>query len=269
MRLSQLARKLEISPSELIKFFENQGLDYYSSHNNKIRKDDENLAFKFYHTKGIQDENEDAEKTVSESDSGNQLKSENYMHLSYSDEDFRPSPLVNLKNKQNKDNAEIEIIRMPKIKLEGVKVVGKIDLPEPVRRKSQIREDPDQNTSFEEKTERKSGRKKSGEDDFEWKRYKRKKHHQTRKKPELSYEQKLQLEEKKRITAQKKLKKLRKEKKKQHYIRSVQTNSLSSTKKKKTRTLPEPYAIPKAAKPAYKNPLRRIWAWLNGEYDEH
>ena len=48
MRLSQLARKLEISPSELILFFEKNKIGSYKSQNNKIDENDLKLAFNHY-----------------------------------------------------------------------------------------------------------------------------------------------------------------------------------------------------------------------------
>ena len=48
MRLSQLARKLEISPTELISFFKKNKIGKYNSHNNKVEETDLKLALNHF-----------------------------------------------------------------------------------------------------------------------------------------------------------------------------------------------------------------------------
>ena len=48
MRLSQFARKLEISPSDLILFFERNKIGKYSSPNNKIEEEDLAVALNHF-----------------------------------------------------------------------------------------------------------------------------------------------------------------------------------------------------------------------------
>ena len=132
MRLSQLARKLEISPSELILFFEKTKTGNYDSHNNKVEEGDLKLALDHFSPVNTETDIEEETQPVMESKLDIPVK-----------EDNNPPPGSDSKtlaentseSKSITDKMEeIEVIRMPKIKLEGVKVVGKIDLPEPVKK---------------------------------------------------------------------------------------------------------------------------------------
>src|SRR5210317_1664682 len=44
MRISQLARKLELTPTQLIRFFNDHDIGHYTSHNNKVTDEDEAYA---------------------------------------------------------------------------------------------------------------------------------------------------------------------------------------------------------------------------------
>ena len=158
---------------------------------------------------------------------------------------------------------EIEVIRMPKIKLEGVKVVGKIDLPDPVKK------DNTEDRSIKQQKDKedipamgidgkyKKTRKRSPGKKF--------KHRNSRK--ELSYEEKLKREERKKVREQQKAKKLKKEQKKKHYLKNVQSNIESTSRKKKNRKSENLELEAIKPRPEYKNPIRKFWGWLNGEYD--
>jgi hypothetical protein len=84
----------------------------------------------------------------------------------------------------------------------------------------------------------------------------------------LSYEEKLKREERKKILAQQRAKKLKKEQKKMHYIKNVQSNVAPTRIKKKRRKTDQSDLKPVKVRPVYKNPIRKFWAWLNGEYDQ-
>jgi len=266
MRLSQLARQLEISPSELIIFFEKNTIDRYTSHNNKIKEEDVDLAFRYYKSKVVQNEKEaapiDGNKIISAQD----VEDSNFQPAELDDE-VKPEKINEESEDQKDNNDHVELIRMPKIKLKGVKVVGKIDLPD-TSIKTTDKQDPEQKPTSEITELSKPAKKKHFERRYGKSKYKGKPR-PTKVKRELSYEEKLKRDKKKKIIEQQKLKKLRKEKKKQHYIRNVQSNVQSSKKRRKAITIVEVDIKPKVAEPVHKNPLKRIWAWLNGKYDEY
>ncbi len=266
MRLSQLARKLEISPSDLIKFFENSKIVKYNSHNNKVEEKDLLLALN--HFRPEENEVETSEQTSRELVSSQDNQAEKK-------EELNPAPLLNstipedesVDSEFSKDpEEEIEVIRMPKIKLEGVKVVGKIDLPEPVKKlKDEINIKPgNQNKESENmpvteiRNENSEVRKRPSKQ--------KTKHKNSRR--ELSYEEKLKREESRKIQEQQRDKKLKKELKKKHYIKNVQSNvNPTARRKKKNRSTDDRDLEPISARPHYKNPIKKFWAWLNGKYD--
>lgn len=266
MRLSQLARQLEISPSELIIFFKKNNIDRYTSHNNKIKEEDVDYALRYYKPLVVQNEKEavpiDDNTVISV-----QGVEDSNAHQTELDNEVKPENINQESENQKDKNDLVELIRMPKIKLQGVKVVGKIELPD-TSVKTADKQDPEQIPTSEITELQKPAKKKHFEKGYGKTKYKGKPR-RAKVKRELSYEEKLKREEKKKIIEQQKLKKLRKEKKKQHYIRNVQSTVQSSKKRRKAKTIVEIDIKPKLAEPVHKNPLKRIWAWLNGKYDEY
>jgi hypothetical protein len=267
MRLSQLARKLEISPSELLEFFKKNNIDHYTSPNNRIREEDEVFALQNYKIKVVQAKENAVNKRKQDILSAADALEDDGSKPADLDNEMIPDIKENQKDDQGNDVNEVEYIRMPKVKLEGVKVVGKIDLPESSKKATEEKE-TDQISTVKEEEVLKPKIKKHPDKGYKRSNYKSKTA-QKRKNHELSYKEKLRREEKKRNIEQEKLKKLRKQKKKLHYIRNVQSNVQTVMKKKKSKAIAEVELKPVAVKPVYKNPLRRIWAWLNGEFDEH
>lgn len=266
MRLSQLARKLEISPSDLILFFEKNKIGKYNSPNNKIEEEDLPLVLNHFKPEELveeigeeasvdlvspeinQDKNNDENKALLESNSTITL-----------DESIKPESSEDPED-------EIEVIRMPKIKLEGVKVVGKIDLPDPVKKLK----DENNGKSIDQKKDMEgiSSNKIKNE-------YKKTDKHSPGQKSKrqnfrrvLSYEEKLKREERRKIQEQQRAKKLKKDQKKKHYLKNVQSNITPTAKKKKNKKFDDLEIEPIKNRPEYKNPIKKFWAWLNGEYDQ-
>ena len=237
MRLSQLARKLEISPSELILFFKKNRISTYNSPNNKIEENDLKLALNHFGPVGVEADNSDTKKPVKEASEPETAD----------------------------DKVDVEVISMPKIKLEGVKVIGKIELPEHVKKVKDDgkSDDGDQNKESENISHDVQKR----ENQKTKKRTLRQKNKHKHKRRELSYEEKLKREERKKIQEQQRAKKLKKEQKKLHYVKNLQSNISPPRKKKKSRKTDEIEPGPIRVRPEYKNPIRKFWAWLNGEYD--
>jgi hypothetical protein len=265
MRLSQLARKLEISPTQLILFFEKNKIERYNSHNNKIEKSDLKLALNHFNPEEMEAEIESQVIQAKESEIDTPQKKGKEKSASGLIVSNKPDKETTDPDPPFEEEDEIEVISMPKIKLEGVKVVGKIDLPEPVKKVK------DENNSRDQKENKLS-------DNISEEGH-RKEHHKNREKPfrqknrkkhttkELSYEEKLKREERRRIREQQRAKKLKKEQKKLHYIKNVQSNVSPSRKKKKSSKAEQSEMESIKVKPEYKNPVRKFWAWLNGEYD--
>ncbi len=265
MRLSQLARKLEISPTELILFFENNKIERYNSRNNKIEESDLKLALSHFSSEEMEAEIQAEAPPANDSVKDIPQKKEKESNPSHgSTIDIPERDSTELKPPVE-EKEEIEVIRMPKIKLEGVKVVGKIDLPEPVKKVK------DENTSVAEEQNRLSDNTSDGGQRNEYQKTRKRSFKQRNRKKyttkELSYEEKLKREERKRIREQQQAKKLKKEQKKLYYIKNIQSNVSPARKEKKSNKTERSEFEPIKVRPKYKNPIRKFWAWLNGEYD--
>lgn len=146
-------------------------------------------------------------------------------------------------------SANSDIIRAKLVKLEGIKVVGKIDLPPPPKPKEK---------SEESTTDRKREP-----------RYRDGRRNRKRKEP-LSFKEKQERDKKREERARVKQEKATKAKKKQHYYeRMEQTGALKSMqerqmKAKTVKSRPESGQSTKKSK----NPVKRLWHWLNGKYDD-
>ena len=257
MRLSQLARKLDKSPSEIILFYKAKNIGTYDSHNDKLEAEHVKIAISHYNPDLL------IVKEEKESIEDNDKNSINVEVIE--DEELIVAPDEEIiKEKTDSDSEydeEIEVIRAPKIKLEGVKVVGKIELPEKVIKESKKNANKEKIEksipSSSEKKEIKRSLKKAVKNQNRSKQTKR-----------LSYEERLKLEEKEQKRKKREEYKRNKELKKIHYKKNIQSKVISTEKNKLKKSLNFQNEA-KREIPVYKNPIRRFWAWLNGEYDSY
>lgn len=164
--------------------------------------------------------------------------------------------------------AEAELIETETPKLEGLKVLGKIELPEPKK------PEPKKEEEEEEKNERSNNRNRNGRSQNG--RGRKGNRSKERLNP-VEYERRKaeRIAQKKKKEAEQKLK----EKKREHYLSTVKTKTAPAKKKKESieeeiaplpingMSRPEPQKK-KPAGPKRKKGLRKLWAWLNGEYDK-
>lgn len=155
---------------------------------------------------------------------------------------------------------EIELIRAKKVKLEGIKVIGKIDLPEKV--KKEIAESQEDKGEIE-KPEKPRRNLNSGNRNFD---RNRKKNTRGRNREPLSYDERLKKEEREKLQERRKLVKEEKRRKKKYYQKNLQAKNTPKVKKKK-KSQGEYQSQEKVH--VHKNPIRRLWAWLNGKYDRY
>lgn len=282
MRLSKLARELSKTPSELVIFFEKRGHKEYTGPNSKISEEHVELLYKKFNPELLEIKNKkdsgpennnnqkmddgSSEEIVIETDAI--LESEPEMINDSPEKD--PEPQVNELNEGIKQEDEVEVIRAPKIKLEGVKVVGKIDLPEPVKKVQKEEESIDKKIARKvlfspsrDKTKPGSHQRKREQDN---KDSKNRKNHSQRK-PQLSYEEKLRKEEERHRRILEKGKKSIKEGKRKYYAQQIQPIGQQVNVKKSKKV--ERTESRQRVKPVYKNPVRKFIAWLNCEYDRY
>lgn len=160
-----------------------------------------------------------------------------------------------------------ELIETEKPKLEGLKVVGKIELPEP-KKPEPKEEEATEDDGSEEKTKTRGDRQRGGRGQRQRGR---------NRKPRLNP---VEYERKKAERLAKKKKKEQEErlkaKKKEHYLKNVKHKAPSknkATEEEEMAPLPingmsRPQEPKQPEKPKGKSGLKRIWAWLNGEYDK-
>ncbi len=286
MRLTTLARKLKITPSKLIDFLFEHDFQVDKGVNTKLNE--ETVLFIKSHfeleeeIESIPEQQEEKEIEADPKEKIENLKEStetNNEKPATSDiaipidsepkqeEKHDESPLATAELKagtiedlEEGKAEEIDLIKVKKVKLEGIKVVGKIELPEKQKKEAPKKAGPEVETPVKPKKEQGSKRA----------NHPRKKYQKGRKnrKP-LSYEEKLKIEERnKKRQLREKLKK-EKERKKAHYEQTVKAKVTSKSQKKKKKRQSDQHIKKQQEITQYKNPIKRFWAWLNGKYDEY
>jgi len=262
MRLSQLARKVSKTPKELLDFLQSNGIGKYSGSNVKVDVEHINFVIQYF-------TQEYDEAIVSIPASSDNIKNENSGNPSKSESEETNTPVKINESVTKEETKNVELIRAPKVKLQGVKVVGKIDLPDrPVKTERSVINDPGKEQSVEDPNYKRTNKKSNK---LPKSRFERGINHRKSKK-RLTYQEKLRQEEREKERRKKKQMQQDRERKRKHYQKNVQSKIKPLPAKKKTKSLPaapETTNITKTQVPLYKNPLRRFWAWLNGAYDEY
>ncbi len=284
MRIAQLSKKLNISQTEITGFLKRRKIENYSGGNSRLTEEHLKLIVEYFRPELLNEFfKEEAAPDLQAPGSGQEAGFQNEGIETGSTE---PLLVDNSENTAETNNeaivteeheeatGEIEVIRAPKIKLEGLKVVGKIDLPEkPGKFKEKATanvSEADKLKKIKEKREKSERRKKRYGD--KTRRYN--KRGSSKPHREETYEEKLKRREQEKIRRQKVREKELREKKRQHYLKTIQAKKAAESKPKtpaKPRKSKEPsdFETVKKEKKVYKNPLRRFWAWLNGEFDEY
>lgn len=267
MRLGQLARHLETTPKEIVAYFASKGVDINSHPNSKLSEDQEkevSEAFGF----GISEVEIIEEATHNEvvtkpeivasepevaaiaSTDFPESSSETEEEINDSEEIQKPIVL----SEAESEHSEPEIIKAPKIALPGLKVVGKIDLPEPKKpepkKETESAEEKEAETTDGPKVirhHRRNGRKRLTEEEREARRLKNKRAKEKRLKREA--EKRKQLEEMQV-----------KELKTQHYQQKI-TKPTPAPKKTKKKAATQTEL--KDTRPKPKTILGKFWRWLN------
>ncbi len=301
MRLTTLARKIEQTPTQLISYLKENGIEIKNGLHSKLDDETVKLVKSKFQIEIPEKEAEKLEITekaevlddvqvdeiITETNEP-VIKDESVDPVSDDSEENSTEeqlvdekediglnlqePKVEIENQnktgtiddlENENSDEIELIKAKKVKLEGIKVVGKIELPEkPVKEVKPT--DNNKTTKNQDIVEAKPEK--------EIKRQKRKlvrnqkKITKGRNRKVLSYEEKLEREEREKLRQRRKKAKEDKNRKKQYYIKNIQPNIDKSPKKKK-RTNQEMKSPEQVT--VHKNPIKRLWAWLNGKYDKY
>lgn len=275
MRLAQLARKIGITQSEIVRVLSENGFETNENGNTKLSDKELTLIYDHFNIDNSPEmsdsniektESENIAEQTNESTDLEDNNTENLIETEHNEEpdpdqitessvelqdptDIEPSPANDDSVEAQGEVEEKEVIRAKKVKLEGIKVVGKIELPEPKQSEEAETEtkEAEKEKPTRKKAERKSRKKNKG-------------------RKQLSYSDKVKREEEQALKEKKRKERRIKEKKKKHYFEKVQPKVAAKPKKKTSKKKVQNTA-PKRVKPQYKNPIRKFWAWLNGEYD--
>lgn len=287
MRLGQLARHLETTTGEIIQFLSAQGIEKKDHPNVKIEEEDEAKVIAHFKPElaskpevltpdtpsepldssitsskkePIIDSNESMESSHSNLELDQEVPNESDNNRSkdaieLSDKDPSLDDIEEQANDEEEDPyANMEVIKAPKIELPGLKVVGKIELPEPKIKQTEEESTPDAIEESAENPEeprvirhhRKNARKKLSEEEREARRLKNKKEKEKR----LARQALRKKEQEKREL---------KQRKEDHYKQKINTTTSAQPKKKK----PGKSTLSKENKPIPKTILGKFWRWLN------
>ncbi|MEM9298289.1 MAG: hypothetical protein AAGA64_07850 [Bacteroidota bacterium] len=239
MRLLQLARKLGTTTYNLIAVLEQHHHEIENQSNAKLTDEQEQILTT--HFNPIQEEEQRTKETeIPEAEliEDEAVESEPDEVAKEVEEMLEKEPIEN-----EESNEKVEVIRVKKVKLDGPKVLGKIDLPEPVAKPEPKKK--------EEKHSRgvKGGRRKSS-------------------RRSLTPEQ-IRLKERREKEQQRKKEERKKKKNRvKYYQENIQPKPDPVKKpKKKKNTLNKAQVSTHKKLEKHSNPVKRLWAWLNGEYD--
>ena len=288
MRLSALARKIEQTPKKLTEFLEENDIQLDNGINTILNEDNIRLVYAHFEPEQLSDPI--IEKEPEDGDGKNNL-------VEVDEQEDQPDIVENMEvddnidssesqndNKQEDDESvqlakpktgtiddleegsvdDIDLIKVKKVKLEGIKVVGKIELPEKPKKEAKVPGETDEAATLEEKSV-----KKPRKNAKQFSRNRKKNKGQGGRKP-LSYEEKLKEEEREKLKKRRRRENEAKRRKKQYYEKKIKPKTVQSSKqkKKKKNVVDQQTEVPNEAV-VHKNPIKRLWAWLNGKYDKY
>ncbi|XOV91897.1 MAG: hypothetical protein ACFHWX_17025 [Bacteroidota bacterium] len=244
MRISSLARKIKLKPSELIAFFENHDIVLDSGAHTKLSEDQVEMVYEEFAPEFQSPEKEEITEPEVETTEVPEISEavDNEPEI----ESIEASPQEEGKPEEEPEpeepSEEIEVIRAPKITLPGLKVKGKIDLPEP--KKPEPKEETESEKELTNKRRDRQRRDRKRENDYNPVAAARKR--------------KEQKEEKERLAELKKKKKA----KTQHYYKIQQ--KVAKSKREKSDNIIEVSDSKKVEVNATKkNVFQKFWKWFN------
>ena len=252
MRLGQAARSFNTTTDKIAGLLK-ENFREVSSHPN-VKVTDEEMEFLNSFFAPQEDEQEEVTQTeaiVSEEEAQVEDQSETPAFI----EELRPK-VITLEKEFTEQTEGLDSYKAEKVSLDGLKVVGKIDLPEPKPKEEKV--------ETEENKEKRPERKRSD----------RNRKNRSRGRKELSPAEVRAKEE--RLAYKKKVEQENRQKtlKKQHYENNVKSKLQSpKPKKKKRKVIVESgnriHQVKHVEKAKKATGLKRFWLWLNGAYDKH
>lgn len=240
MRLGQLARKLSLRPSQLVDFLAEKSIQTEEGSNTRLSDENTRLIVEHFAPESMEEIiKPTGEEATLEVVVSREPESEIKETVQPESDTTTTEPVLLTKNEPADEQSEPEVIRVQKIELSGLKVLGKIDLPEPKKKEQK----PEGDTSEEEQSKHKrKGEAKS-------KHLRRERDQRTWRNP-LEVERQREargLEEKRKAEIERE-----KEKRKHHY-----QNKVKQVKQPK-RSKPAKATVP-VKKPIDNRPIPKTW----------
>ncbi|MEQ8339242.1 MAG: hypothetical protein RIA62_17915 [Cyclobacteriaceae bacterium] len=259
MRISSLARKIKVKPSELIVYCEQNAIELDSGAHSKLSPDQVEKIYAEFAPEFLPQEDKTLEAPVGETPEPIDVPEPTEEVLEASNEPLPPKeepamveeeatqePVSDKTTEKEEEvtEEEVEVIRAPKITLPGLKVKGKIDLPEP--KKPEPKEEK-QHQEEKNQSKKKSERKKKGKNGEDYN-------------PVAAARKRKQLrEEKERIAELNR----RKKAKAQHYYKIQQKVAKTKQEKSKEQSAGSTRSNTSQDLAAPKNIFQRFWRWFN------
>jgi hypothetical protein len=155
MRLGQLARKLSLRPSQLVDFLAESNIITEEGSNTRLADDHTEMIVRHFAPERLEEITKPATEEIILVESAPIIEEPVQIEET---ESQNPVALIEESSEDTQPEAEPEVIRVQKIELSGLKVLGKIDLPEPKKKESKAE---GETSSGEERPERKGRNPKS------------------------------------------------------------------------------------------------------------
>lgn len=260
MRLGQLARKLALRPSQIVDFLATQQIFPEEGSNARLSDEvTERVVMNF--APGRLNEIMAVEDITPEPTTAPARVTEELVITAVKEEVIadKPTPLPAIK--ETEDKLEVEVIKAPKVELSGLKVLGKIELPEPKKKTAPVAESTEATVADAGEVEKMPVTEKRQ------RRPEQRVHSQQRRDNNTQRPARnpiaIQREQKAREEERKRKEKLEREKEKrtQYYLQRVKTGQ--PTKPVKMVSEPTESFPAKEVKPAPKTWVGKFLRWLN------
>lgn len=260
MRLGQLSRKLEVESSTIVKVLKEHFREVNNHPNVKILDEELEFLTQKFAPKVPAKESVQVVEDLPLPEKVETIKevAEPKKDTPVFVESLRPK-VITLESEFDEKKKALESFKAEKPELEGLRVLGKIDLPEPKPKtpKTEKEENKKEDNTVNERILRNRNNRKGQKT-------------RVNRTPAEERKRAEQLAQRKKAQEEKKLKEF----KRKHYEENVKAKIADKPKRKKKKKLVQKFeaaANPhKQNSPAQKstNPLVRFWKWLNGDYDK-
>lgn len=146
MRLGQLARKLSLRPSQLVDFLASNDIKSEEGSNTRLTDAHTRMIVQYFAPESLEEIMKPAVKEVDQSEPETEPGPEEAVTME--SESKATESNVSGEDRVEEQETEPEVIRVQKIELSGLKVLGKIELPEPKKKEPK----PESESTEEEKT---------------------------------------------------------------------------------------------------------------------